>query len=73
MSTDIANLEQWLRESRQAGFTDKYIREQLLTSGWSDQQVTDLFSGDLGRREKLSSVGGSGKDSLDTMFGDEKE
>lgn len=65
---DINSLEEWLRKSRQAGFTDKYIREQLLASGWSEQQITDLFSGDLERKEKLASVGGSGKDSVDAMF-----
>ncbi len=71
---DIKSLQEWLRHSRQAGLTDGQIRDQLKSTGWTDQQVTDLFSGDMFRQGQLENVGATTKDDFDTMSGlDEKQ
>ncbi|MFH1207310.1 MAG: hypothetical protein V1668_01750 [Patescibacteria group bacterium] len=66
---DIKSLQEWLRQSRQAGLSDVQIREQLQSSGWTDQQVTDLFSGDMFRQGQLEAVGATKKEDFDTMAG----
>ncbi|MFA6553650.1 MAG: hypothetical protein WCT27_04445 [Patescibacteria group bacterium] len=66
---DIKSLQDWLRQSRQAGFSDGQIREQLKGSGWTDQQVGELFSGDLFRQGQLDAVGATKKQDFDTMAG----
>ena len=33
----------WIKESREAGFTDKQIREQLRASGWTKGHIDNVM------------------------------
>lgn len=60
-----SNSLEWLRQSRNAGFSDQEIQNQLMAAGWNEAQIRELFQSDIAvqtsfhntEREETTSLG----------------